>query len=300
MSDFTGPFWAYFVAIVTLAGMLACGLLLWSMSTRRVPGAKAETTGHVWDEDLGEYNHPLPRWWMWMFYLSILFSLGYLVLYPGLGIYDGALQWSSVGEHDADVKQAEERYGPLYAKYASLDLKKVAADPEALAMGQRLFLNNCAQCHAADGGGSRGFPSLADRDWLYGGEPELIKASILNGRNGVMPSFGAVLGAEGAKDVAHFIMALAGRPADSIRVSRGKEKFAANCVGCHGSEGKGNILMGAPNLTDEFWLHGASESFLIETITKGRKSVMPAHNKLLGEAKVHLLAAYVYGLSNAR
>ncbi|OFZ73538.1 MAG: cytochrome-c oxidase, cbb3-type subunit III [Betaproteobacteria bacterium RBG_16_64_9] len=300
MSDFTGPFWAYYVAIITLAGIVACGVLLWAMSARRTPGAKPETTGHVWDEDLGEYNHPLPRWWMWLFYLTIVFSLVYLALYPGLGIYEGALQWSSTGEHQADVKRAEEQYGPLYAKYAALDLKELAKDPEARAMGQRLFLNNCAQCHASDAGGSRGFPNLADRDWLWGGEPELIKASIMNGRNSVMPAFGPVLGAEGSKDVAHFIMSFSGRPADSIRVARGKEKFAANCVACHGPEGKGNILMGAPNLTDEFWLHGASEAFLIETITKGRRNTMPANKDFLSEAKIHLLAAYVYGLSNGQ
>jgi cytochrome c oxidase cbb3-type subunit 3 len=300
MSDFSGAFWEYYVAIITLAGIAGCALLLWTMSTRRAAGAKPETTGHVWDEDLGEYNHPLPRWWMWLFYLTIVFSLVYLALYPGLGIYDGAFQWSSAGEHENDVKQAEQQYGPLYAKYAALDLKALAKDPEARSMGQRLFLNNCAQCHASDAGGSRGFPNLADGDWLYGGEPDLIKASILNGRKGVMPAFGPVLGAEGAKDLAHYVMSLSGRSADSVRVSRGKEKFAVTCLACHGPEGKGNIALGAPNLTDKVWLHGSSEPVLIETISKGRSSTMPAHKEFLSEAKIHLLAAYVYGLSNGK
>ena len=298
MSDFTSGFWEFYVGIITVVSILACAVLLHTMSTRRVPGGTAQTTGHTWDEDLGEYNNPLPQWWIWLFYITIVFGLIYLVLYPGLGSYPGSTKWTSRGQYEEEVKQASEQYGPLYDKYAAQDLKQVAADPEARAIGQKLFLNYCAQCHASDGGGSRGFPNLTDRDWLYGGEPETIQTTILNGRNGIMPAMGPVLGDEGTKDVAHYVLSLSGRTVDSIRAARGREKFATICAACHGPDGKGNQQIGAPNLTDQIWLHGSSEASIIETIGKGRNSVMPAHKEFLGEAKVHILAAYVYSLSN--
>ena len=298
MSDFTSGFWEFYVGIITVVSILACAVLLHTMSTRRVPGGTTQTTGHMWDEDLGEYNNPLPRWWIWLFYATIVFGLVYLVLYPGLGSYSGSTKWTSRGQYEEEVKQASEQYGPLYDKYAAQDLKQVAADPDARAIGQKLFLNYCAQCNASDGGGSRGFPNLADRDWLYGGEPETIQATIMNGRNGVMPAMGPVLGDEGTKDVAHYVLSLSGRTFDSIRAARGKEKFVTICAACHGPDGKGNQQIGAPNLTDQIWLHGSSEASIIETISKGRNSVMPAHKDFLGEAKVHILAAYVYSLSN--
>ena len=298
MSDFTSGFWEFYVGIITVVSILACAVLLHTMSTRRVPGGTTQTTGHMWDEDLGEYNNPLPRWLIWLFYATIVFGLVYLVLYPGLGSYSGSTKWTSRGQYEEEVKQASEQYGPLYDKYAAQDLKQVAADPDARAIGQKLFLNYCAQCHASDGGGSRGFPNLADRDWLYGGEPETIQATIMNGRNGVMPAMGPVLGDEGTKDVAHYVLSLSGRTFDSIRAARGKEKFVTICAACHGPDGKGNQQIGAPNLTDQIWLHGSSEASIIETISKGRNSVMPAHKDFLGEAKVHILAAYVYSLSN--
>jgi cytochrome c oxidase cbb3-type subunit 3 len=296
MSDFTDGFWDYYIGIITVVSIIACAILLWSMSTRRISGGA--TTGHTWDEDLGELNHPLPRWWIWLFYITIVFSLIYLVLYPGLGSYAGSYKWTSKGEYDAEVKQANAQYSPLYEKYAAQDLKQVAADPQARAIGQRLFLNYCAQCHASDGGGSKGFPNLTDRDWLYGGEPETIKASILNGRNGIMPPLGAALGEEGTKDVAHYVLSLSGRTSDPSRAARGKEKFTAICAACHGADGKGNLLLGAPDLTDQIWLYGSSEATLVETIAKGRNNVMPAHKDFLGEARVHILAAYVYSLSS--
>jgi cytochrome c oxidase cbb3-type subunit III len=306
MSDFTSGFWSVYVAIITLAGIAACAVLLYATSRRRAPGG-GETTGHTWDEDLGEYNNPLPRWWIWLFYITIVFSLGYLVLYPGLGSFRGSSQWTSVAQYDAEVRQADAQYGPLYARYAGEDLKRLAADPEARAVGQKLFLNHCAQCHGSDAGGGKGFPNLTDGDWLYGGEPETIKTSIMNGRNGVMPPLGAALGDEGTKQVAHFVLSLSGRTHDAKLAAPGKAKFATNCAACHGADAKGNQTLGAPNLTDNVWLYGSSEAAIVETITKGRgmstlaagASVMPAHKDLLGEAKVHILAAYVYGLSRA-
>jgi cytochrome c oxidase cbb3-type subunit 3 len=299
MSDFDSAFWSVFVAGVTLVSIVACGLLLVSMSRRRVAG-DAEKTSHTWDEDLDEYNNPLPRWWIWMFWITIVFSVGYLWLYPGLGSFDGSKKWTSAGEYAEEVKLAEAEVAPLYAKFASADLKQVAADPDARAMGQRLFLNNCMQCHASDGGGGKGYPNLTDNDWLYGGEPEQIEKSILDGRRGTMPALGAALGSpETVKDVAHYVRSLSGLEHDAPRAARGKEKFAL-CAACHGPEGKGNIAVGAPNLTDKVWLHGSSEAAIIETITKGRSSQMPAHRELLGEPRVRLLAAYVYGLSHEK
>ena len=297
MSDFTSSFWEIYIGVITIASIVACTVLLVSMSRRRVAGSQSETTGHVWDENLGEYNNPLPRWWIWLFHITIAFSLVYLILYPGLGSYSGSYKWTSRGQYETEIKQAESEYGALYAKYATQDLTKIAADPDARAIGQRLFLNYCAQCHASDGGGSRGFPNLTDKDWLYGGEPDAIKATILNGRNGIMPALGQGLGDEGTRDVAHYVLSLSGRTHDASRAARGKQTFTTICAACHGASGKGNQQLGAPNLTDNIWLHGSSEASIVESIAKGRNSVMPANKEFLGETKVHILAAYVYGLS---
>jgi cytochrome c oxidase cbb3-type subunit 3 len=307
MSDFTSDAWGIYIALITLISIIACAVLLKALSTKRArPDQQVGTTGHTWDEDLTEWNNPLPRWWMWLFYITIVFGLVYLVLYPGLGRNPGYLGWSSTGEYQKERAQAEATYGPIFDKFIKQDIKTVAADPEARQMGQRLFLTYCAQCHGSDGGGGKGFPSLRDNDWLYGGEPENIEASITNGRNGVMPSQGANVGGDdGAKDVAHYVLSLSGRTHDNLRAFRGKARFMAICAACHGADGKGNKLVGAPNLTDNIWLYGGSESAIMETIMKGRgtpmaaegTSVMPAHKNLLSEGKIHLLAAYVYGLS---
>jgi cytochrome c oxidase cbb3-type subunit 3 len=307
MSDFSSDFWAVYVALITMLSIIGCAVLLYTCSTKRTTaGEQAATTGHTWDEDLSEWNNPLPRWWMWLFYITIVFSLVYLVLYPGLGAYAGLFGWSSRQQYDDEQKQAAVQYGPIFDKYLKQDIKLVAADPAARAIGGRLFLANCAQCHGSDAGGGKGFPNLRDSDWLYGGEPETIKASITNGRNGVMPPMGAAVGGEeGVTDVANYVLSLSGRTHDELRATRGKPKFNTICIACHGPDGKGNQTLGAPNLTDDIWIYGGSLSAIIETITNGRGtnmatagvSVMPAHKNVLDEAKIHLLAAYVYGLS---
>ena len=308
MSDFTSNFWSLYVAGLALLSIVACGVFLYRMGRMRVKAAPkagegVSTTGHVWDEDLAEYNHPLPRWWMWLFYITIVFSLGYLVLYPGLGRLPGTFGWTSAGAYSREVADSDARVRPLYAKYLAMDVKQVAADPQAHAMGERLFLNHCAQCHGSDAGGGKGFPNLRDRDWLYGGDPQTISDSITNGRNGIMPSFAAALGPDGVKNVANYVRSLSGLPVDSLRAQLGKPVFMQNCAACHGPEGKGNTAVGAPNLTDEVWLYGGSEATVMETIAKGRGSPsavsrMPAHKDDLDEGKIHLLAAYVWGLSN--
>jgi len=299
MSDFTSDFWGLYVAVITLVSIVACGVFLMMLSRKKVAGSTVETMGHVWDGDLEEFNNPLPRWWMWLFYLTIAFALVYLALYPGLGTYAGIYKWSSQGQYNGEQEKAAARFGPVFDKYAKMDLKRVAADPEAREIGQRLFLNYCAQCHASDGRGSKGFPNLTDGDWLYGGEPETVKTSIMVGRGGVMPALAAALGEEGTRDVAHHVLALSKQTHDSVRSGRGAEKFATICAACHGPDGKGNPALGAPNLTDGTWLYGGGETTIVETITKGRHGVMPAHGEFLGEAKVHVLSAYVWGMSNS-
>lgn len=299
MSDFTHDAWSIYIAVITVVSIVACLVLLFSLSSRRVSAdGQDQTTGHVWDEDIAERNNPLPRWWMWLFVITIVFSGVYLVLYPGLGSFAGQYGWSSTGQYKDEQAQAAATYGPLMDKYLKQDIKTVAADPEARQMGQRLFLTYCAQCHGSDAGGSRGFPSLKDRDWLYGGEPEAIRTSILEGRNGMMPPMGATLGSdEDVRDVMHYVFRLSGRAFDGIRATRGKAKFDTVCAACHTEKGTGNSQIGAPNLVDDIWLHGASDAAIMESITKGRKGAMPAHKGLLDDAKVHLLTAYVYGLS---
>jgi cytochrome c oxidase cbb3-type subunit III len=296
MSEFGSGFWDLYIALLTIVSIVACAIFLKSQSVRRVPGA-AETTGHTWDEDLAEYNNPLPRWWSWLFYITIVFSLVYLVLYPGLGSWKGTLGWSQVTQLERETLAAERQFGPLYEKFAATEVDALARNPEAMAVGQKLFLNNCAQCHAADGGGSRGFPNLTANVWLYGGDAKTVRTTIEDGRNGTMPAFGAALGEQGVKDVAHYVRSLSQLTNDSLRAARGEGVYKLNCVACHGAEGKGNPLLGAPNLTDRTWLHGSAETVVIDTITRGRSSHMPAHKGLLSEAKIHLLTAYVLSLS---
>jgi cytochrome c oxidase cbb3-type subunit 3 len=308
MSDFVSNGWSLYVAIVTLVSIAACAALLYGLGRMRVAhnaGERVETTGHVWDEDLTELNHPLPRWWMWLFYATIVFAFAYLVLYPGLGKLPGVLGWTSQKAYVGEVSSFDAKLAPRYARYLAMDLKDVARDPDARAMGERLFLNDCAQCHGSDAGGSKGFPNLRDNDWLYGGTPERIRESILNGRNGIMPAFGAALGDVGVRDVAAYVRSLSGLPADGVRAQVGKRVFAQTCAACHGADAKGNQDVGAPNLADATWLYGSTEATITETIRNGRGEAsaitrMPAHKDRLDAGKIQLLAAYVWGLSNVR
>jgi cytochrome c oxidase cbb3-type subunit 3 len=301
MADFTSEFWSAYVAVLTILGIAGCAILLWSQAKVKIvirEGEEAETTGHSWDEGLKELNNPMPRWWMWLFYLTIVFGVGYLVLYPGLGSFKGKLGWESAGAYQAELQKADADYGPIFAKYQQQDLKTVAADPQAHAIGERLFLTYCAQCHGSDARGNKGFPNLTDKDWLYGGEPDVIKTTIMHGRNGSMPPMGAALGSDkDVENVAHYVLSLSGSTSDPIKVAFGKDKFAA-CAACHTSAGTGNQALGAPNLTDKIWLYGGSAETVMETIRKGRTNSMPAFDDFLGEGKVHLLAAYVWSLSN--
>ncbi len=295
MSQFTSGFWDLYIGVITIISIIACGVLLWAQSVHKTSGS--ETSGHVWDEDIREYNNPMPAWWMWLFWLTIAFGFAYLALYPGLGSYRGTLGWTQVKQLDDENAEAQKVYGPLYERFAALDVVALSKNPEALAVGQKLFLNNCAQCHASDGGGSRGFPNLTDKDWLWGGTPEAIKASITEGRTGVMPPLATVLGEQGVKDVAHYVLSLSDQAHDSLRGARGEAHFKTICAACHGADGKGNQALGAPNLTDRIWLHGSGEYAIAAQIANGRSNQMPAHKDILSPAKIHLLTAYVLSLS---
>jgi cytochrome c oxidase cbb3-type subunit 3 len=290
--------WSWYVTILSLANILACvWLIRWTAKKRPGEGAASDTTGHEWD-GLREYNNPMPRWWLGLFYLTIVFALVYLLLYPGLGNFKGLLGWTQTGAYEAEVKQVEEDVAPLFAKYAATPIPDLARDPAAMATGRRLFLNNCAVCHGADGHGSRGFPNLADTIWHWGGSPEQIEQTITQGRQAAMPPWGPVLGEDGVKAVATYVRSLGGHSGDAAQVAAGREKFQTICIACHGPDAKGNPMLGAPDLTDEYWLYGGSQDAVEASIRNGRMGVMPAHKDLLSPQRIHVLAAYVYSLSH--
>lgn len=306
MSDFVNEFWNWFVILIVLVSIVGCGVFLWSQSVHHESSAHTtDTTGHVWDETLAEYNNPLPRWWMWLFYGTVAFGLLYAVLYPMLGRFPGVFGWTSTGAHQKEVEQVEAQIKPLFDKYLKMDLKAVAANKEAMEMGGRLFQTYCMQCHGATAQGSRdqGFPNLTDKDWQWGGEPEQIVETIANGRMGVMPAYGgnpdAVGGEAGAKEIANYVRSLSGLSHNAELAAKGKAKYMTVCIACHGPDGTGMQALGAPNLTDKVWLYGSSEAKIVETITKGRSNQMPAWKEFLGDGKVHVLAAYVLSLSGS-
>lgn len=299
MSDFINNFWPMFITVIALGGILGCALLLWKTSKMKVAGSGGESTsGHVWDENIMEMNNPLPRWWIWLFILTIVFGLGYLAYFPGLGSYQGSGQWTEVGQYDQEVAQANAALKPLYDKFAAMPVEKLAYDPEAHAIGERLFMNNCSQCHGSDARGSRGFPNLTDNDWLHGGSPEKITETITKGRIGMMPPMAAAVGTEDdVKNVANYVLSLSNSAHDAKRAELGKEKFAI-CGACHGADGKGNQDMGSANLTDNIWLHGAGEAAIIKRINEGKTNQMPAWESKFSPEQIHVLAAYVWSFSH--
>jgi cytochrome c oxidase cbb3-type subunit 3 len=297
MADFTSSFWNWYIIIPTVAGIIGCFLLIRWLSTDISPEDEGKEMDHSWDEDLVELNNPLPRWWLNMFYITLFFGIGYLVLYPGLGSFAGMLEWTSTGQYEREMDKADGLYGPLFEKYRDMDIVAVADDEQARRMGERLYVNYCATCHGSDARGARGFPNLRDNDWLYGGDPAQIEQTILNGRNGVMPAWEAALGGtEGVADMTEYVFSLSGRNVDHAAALRGKEKYAQMCAACHGADGTGNQALGAPNLTDNIWLYGGTTASVMESIARGRNGQMPPHRDFLGEDKSHLLAAYVYSL----
>ena len=299
MSDFTHTGWSLFIAVVTVLSLLACLALLF-IASRRTVMASDNTTGHVWDEDLREMNNPLPRWWMWLFIMTVVFSAVYLAFYPGLGNFAGTLKWSSVGQYEAEQDKARLAMAPVYARYAGMDAQALARDAQAMGIGQRLFLNTCAQCHGSDARGSKGFPNLSDDDWLGAHTLADIKRTIVEGRTGVMPPMAAAVGtADDVKNVANYVLSLSGSGHNDIAAQLGKMKFGT-CAACHGADGKGNLALGAPNLTDKVWLHGWGEQAIVSIVTNGKTSAMPAQGRLLTPEQVHVLAGYVLSLSRSQ
>ena len=296
MSDFISSGWSIFVAAVTIVGLVACLVLLAFASKRKVM-ANDNTTGHVWDEDLRELNNPLPRWWAWLFVITVVFAAAYLTFYPGLGTNPGTFKWSSTGQWEGEQEKARVAMAPLYAKFTAMPAAELAKDAQAMGIGERLFANNCAGCHGSDARGSKGFPNLTDNDWLYGGEAAKIEETISKGRNGVMPVMaGAVGSPDDVRNVANYVLSLSGGAHNSVAAQLGKAKFVI-CAACHGPDGKGNQALGAPNLTDKIWLHGFGEEAIVAMVTNGKTNVMPAQGQRLTPEQIHVLGAYVMSLS---
>jgi cytochrome c oxidase cbb3-type subunit 3 len=288
--------WSIFVVVLTIANILGCfWLLRWTAKPRHA-GEKiggGSDTGHTWDGDLREYNNPLPKWWLWLFYITIVFALIYLAVYPGLGNFTGLKGWSQASQYEQERAAVEARAAQLLAPFATMTVPELASNAQAMATANNLFQNNCAQCHGSDGGGARGFPNLTDGDWQWGGDPDTIVQTIAAGRMGVMPPWGEVLGEEGVEQVVAYVQQLSGQQADPARAIAGATHFQTVCSACHGMDGKGNPLLGAPNLTDGTWLYGSDAASIREAVLKGRNNQMPAFEERLGEQRVRLLAAYV-------
>jgi cytochrome c oxidase cbb3-type subunit III len=296
VSDFVNSGWALYVAGLTVASIVFCVVVL-VVAAKRKPMASDNTTGHVWDEDLREMNNPLPRWWMWLFVMTVVFAVVYLAFYPGLGSNAGSLKWTSANQLVAEQEKAKAAMAPVYAKYTTMSAEQLSRDPQAMGIGGRLYLNNCAQCHGSDARGSKGFPNLADTDWLGAGTPEYIAKTIAEGRQGMMPPMAAGVGsAEDVRNVANYVLSLSGSPHNDVAAQLGKAKFAT-CSACHGADGKGNAALGAPNLTDKIWLHGWGETAIISMVNNGKNNVMPAQARLLTPEQIHVLSAYVWSLS---
>ncbi|GGY63186.1 Cbb3-type cytochrome c oxidase subunit [Cellvibrio zantedeschiae] len=299
-------FWSCWIVVLTLTNLV---LLFWILMANRRRAVvanendtgEAKTTGHVYD-GIEEYDNPLPKWWFGLFLATFIFTAGYLVAYPGLGLWKGMLGWTSHNQLEGEQTKAQATYDSTFGEFAKTPIDQLAKNPEAMKMGSRLFLNNCAVCHGSDAGGFFGFPNLTDKDWLYGGSPERIKETITLGRQALMPAWGPIIGEANVSNVVEFVLKRAGKEHDEAKAALGETVFSTNCAACHGADGKGNQQVGAPNLTDDVWLYGAATpeelpAVLRQTVRNGRGGVMPTHAQTLKAERIHLLAAYVYSLS---
>ena len=288
-------FWSLWVIILTAITFVLITWVLFANRTRE-QNLDSKTTGHVYD-GIEEFDNPLPAWWFAMFLITIVFGVGYLIVYPGMGNFAGVLDWTQVKQHDREVAKAEARYRDMRDRYLAMPIEEIAVDPAVRKMGMRMFSNNCAQCHGSDAKGSYGFPNLTDDDWIFGGTPDAIKASIANGRMAAMPAWGSVIGDDGVTQVTAYVKSLSGRDVDPATVEAGAKVYQTYCAACHGGDGTGNPALGAPNLANGVWLYGGSDEQIAHSVRAGRNGVMPAHKDMLGEDKIHILTAYVYGLS---
>ncbi|MFC4727967.1 cytochrome-c oxidase, cbb3-type subunit III [Coralloluteibacterium thermophilus] len=286
--------WSWYVIVLTVLNIVGLVWLLFATARRRPADEKPATdTGHTWDEDIRELNNPLPRWWLWLFVLTVVFSIGYLVAYPGLGNIPGRLGWTSEKEMLQAMADNRARLDAVYAGFRGKPLDALVDDPDAVKIGRNVFANNCAGCHGSDARGATGYPNLVDGNWIHGGDADAVVASILHGRIGVMPGWGSVLGDDGVREVADYVRRLSGQSHVDTLAMRGKSRFEAICAGCHGVDGRGNPALGAPNLTANAWIYGGSREAIRETIANGRHSVMPAWDRILGEDQVRLAAAWL-------
>ena len=288
-------FWSLWVIVLTAITFVLITWVLFANRTRE-QNKEGNTTGHVYD-GIEEYDNPLPAWWFMMFVITIVFGIGYLIVYPGMGNFKGVLGWTQLEQHEREVSRAEEKYRDMRDRYLAMPIEEIAADPAVRKMGMRMFSNNCAQCHGSDAKGAYGFPNLTDDDWIYGGSPETIKATLVNGRQAAMPPWGSILGDQGILETTEYVQSLSGREVDSDVAEAGAKHYQTYCVACHGADGKGNPALGAPNLANGIWLYGGSDEQIAHTLRNGRNGVMPAFKDTLGEDKIHILTAYVYGLS---
>ena len=315
-------FWTIWISVITQGTIVGSYLLLrWNL-TNYTGHPEGESMGHEFD-GIVEINNPLPRWWTILFYATIVWSFFYLALYPGLGSFEGFWGWRSsnqdvrtleesaqaridakerglIVEYDRELDYAAEKFDPIFEAYAQVPVEELVKNEEAVKVGQRLFMQNCSQCHGSDARGNMGFPNLTDDDWLYGGSGAKIKETLTNGRIAAMPAWIDAMGEQGIKETVAYVLSLSGREMEEnhdVLAEAGKARFMA-CAACHGMDGKGNQMLGAPNLTDNIWLYGGSERAITETLTYGRNGVMPSFKKTLGDNKIHVVATYVYSLSN--
>jgi cytochrome c oxidase cbb3-type subunit 3 len=298
MSDFFSGGWSVYIAVVTIVSLAAC-LALLLITARGKSATKGESTGHVWDDDLRELNNPMPRWWMMLFIITIVFGAAYLVLYPGLGSARGLLGWTSAGAFNEEQDKTNAALSVVYSKYAATPFPDLAHDKGAMAIGERLFINNCAACHGSDARGSKGFPNLTDNDWLHGGTQDAIVETITHGRVGAMPPMAAAVGSAGdVSDVANYVLSLSNGAHDGPAATRGAAKFVV-CAACHGPDGKGNIAIGSANLTDDIWLHGRGKDAIMAMVDNGKTNTMPAQEHRLTKEQIHVVGAFVWSLSHA-
>ena len=288
-------FWSMWIIILTTITIVGITWILFANRKREQQPAD-KTTGHEYD-GIQEYDNPLPAWWFYMFVITIVWGIGYLVLYPGMGNFPGILGWTQLDQHSREVAAADDKFRAMRDRYLALPVEEIAGDPVVRKMGMRMFANNCAQCHGADAKGSYGFPNLTDDDWIYGGDAATIKATLVNGRQAAMPAWGSILGDQGIAETTQYVLALNGRDTDSTMAAAGEKHFQTYCVACHGADAKGNPALGSPNLANGIWLYGGTEEQISHSLRAGRNGVMPAFKDTLSEDKIHILAAYVYGLN---
>lgn len=286
------PTWHWFVVIGTLLSLAA---MVWLLLANRRTSDQADT-GHEWD-GIQELDNPLPMWWVYMFVISVVFALGYMVLFPGLGNYQGSLDWSSQAKHDRAVEAFASQFDPLYEKLAGLPDAALVSDPQVQQIGRRLFLNNCSTCHGINAQGGEGFPNLHDEEWLYGSDLATVTQTLLGGRAGAMPGWEAALKESGVEEVSHFVLSLSGADHDAALAGPGESKYQMFCAACHQADGTGNAVLGAPDLTNDIWLYGGSLETIRHSIAVGRNGRMPAQADILGPERTRILAAYVVGLN---